>query len=64
MPKLADTSILQDMHVDHLLAVVERNIPPEIILQFIKAIISTRAQKYNLLRKLDMYKQSNLPSNL
>lgn len=44
MPMLANISILRGMHVDRFLAVVERNIPPEMILQLIRAIILTRSQ--------------------
>jgi hypothetical protein len=54
MPLLADTSSLQDKHVDLPLAVAERNIPPAIIFKLIKAVISIRERKHNLFRELDI----------
>jgi hypothetical protein len=61
-PMLADTSSLQDKHVDLPLAVVERNIPPEMILQLIMVTASTCVPKHNLIRKPHLYKQPNLLS--
>lgn len=48
MPMSADTSSLQGKHVDLLPAVVERNIPPEIILHLIMVPASTCVPKHNL----------------
>jgi hypothetical protein len=60
MPTLADISSLQDNHVDLPPAMVERNIPPEIILQLTLVTTPTCVQKHNLLSKPVLYKQSNL----
>jgi hypothetical protein len=64
MPMSEDTSSLQGKHVDLPPAVVERNIPPEIILQLIMVPVSTCVPKHNLLRKPHSYKQSNLLTEL
>lgn len=65
MLTLAGTSSLQDKHVDLPLVAAERNIPPEIVLQLTAVpALPCSIQKHNLLRKLDMYRQSNLFANV